>query len=204
MRKTIYYLRHGETDWNRISRFQGHSDIPLNSKGILQAAQVREFFDYCRPDIFLSSDLQRAVITAKIANQNLQIPHLIDPRLREVHLGQAEGKTYDEAVSLWGAETLENWMSSHSDFNDFRFPGGETKKECVERIRNFLEVTMAQMPYQTIGVCGHGGTLKLLCQYISMNSSKAFPIPNCCIYKLDFQLSGARWSLQDMVFQPNV
>lgn len=201
MKKKLFYFRHGETEWNRLGRFQGHSDIPLNATGIEQAQRLRTFLDRCEPEVILSSDLQRAKQTARIANGSGQRPHFIDPRLREVFLGAAEGKTQVEVEALWGTQALRDWIDSRVDLNHFSFPGGETKQECIDRVKNFLEITLSELPYQCLALCGHGGTLKRFCASISKDKIREFPIPNCCVYEIHFNVEDQSWSEPQLVWQ---
>ena len=199
MIKTIFYARHGETEWNRIGRFQGHSDIPLNENGLSQARQLQILMNGWRPEVFVSSDLIRAQQTARIANSNLQVPHLIDHRLREIHLGVAEGKTLVEVESLFGQKAIQDWVSPHPDLSGFSFPEGETKLDSVLRIKSFLETLLVQLPYSTVAVVGHGGTLKRFCHHIAEDKTKAFPIPNCCVYQIQFNVLTREWSNERLI-----
>ncbi|MEY4616570.1 MAG: hypothetical protein RJB66_1530 [Pseudomonadota bacterium] len=192
--KTIYYFRHGETDWNHQGRFQGHSDIPLNNTGVEQAKKLRPLLEEWRPEILISSDLKRAKQTARLANARLQAPHLIDPRLREINLGQAEGKTIVEVEALWGKQAVLDWITFKAECSDFYFPGGEKKIDSVIRVKTFLENILFSLPNQTLGVIGHGGTLKRFCHHIAQDKNREYPIPNCCVYKVQFDLSTRRWS----------
>lgn len=198
--KTIYFFRHGETDWNQSGRFQGHSDIPLNKTGREQARMLRSFVEDLKPEVFLSSDLIRARQTAKIVNTNLRYPHLIDPRLREIHLGLAEGKTYDEVKNLWGTDFMEKWFDPHPDFYSFRFPGGESKLESITRIRTFLEIVVGELPYKNYAICGHGGTLKRFGQFISKIPGQELAIPNCCVYQFNLALESGEWTSQGQIY----
>lgn len=195
MNKILHFFRHGETDWNSIGRIQGHSDIPLNAKGIDQALGLTNYFHKIKPDIFLSSDLARAIKTARLANSILQRPHFIEPRLREIFLGEAEGKTLPEVTEKWGIEAIQQWQSSNYENDNFSFPKGESKFESVNRVKTYLETLMCEISYENIAFCGHGGILKRFCQLITEDRLHEFPIPNCCIYKFNFNTSNFKWTL---------
>ena len=62
----LYVMRHGETDWNASLRMQGHQDIPLNEAGLAQARAVAPSVARLRPDVVVSSDLQRTLVTAHV------------------------------------------------------------------------------------------------------------------------------------------
>ena len=87
-----YLIRHGETDWNAEGRFQGHSDIPLNAKGIAQAVSLKASLSKISFSAALSSDLSRARQTAELILQSRSLPIIESPALRERNAGALEGK----------------------------------------------------------------------------------------------------------------
>lgn len=99
---TLYFLRHGETDWNRIQRYQGQTDIPLNDLGRRQAgrngrALAAHLGDAAAGLHFTSSPLGRAVETLRIVRGELGLPpepFERDDRLKEQHFGHWEGQLY--------------------------------------------------------------------------------------------------------------
>ena len=99
----IWWVRHGTTDWNTIKRWQGHTDLPLNENGRslarLLAPRLADIpFDEC-----WSSDLQRSAETARLALPGREIR--LDARLRELHMGALEGRTWNEMrVHAWQSE----------------------------------------------------------------------------------------------------
>ena len=103
----IYLVRHGETEWNVIRRFQGRSDSPLTALGLSQAATyagilrgvgAAEDFD------LISSPLGRAAKTAEIIGAALGLKLRLDPRLEEVSLGSWDGCTFDDIQIEIGSE----------------------------------------------------------------------------------------------------
>ena len=90
-RRILFLFRHGETDWNREGRLQGHTDTPLNATGLAQAEALAETLRPHRLDAVVSSDLMRAWTTARIVAGALGLPLLADPGLRETNVGAAEG-----------------------------------------------------------------------------------------------------------------
>ena len=76
MYKEFYLFRHGETDWNKSRKLQGHNDIPLNSKGVQQAESLIDIISSFDLEIIHSSDLKRALMTAETLHSNLNIPLL--------------------------------------------------------------------------------------------------------------------------------
>jgi broad specificity phosphatase PhoE len=161
---TIYYFRHGLTDWNVAGRLQGQIDVPLNSVGCGQAVRCGEIlrklfaraqrtagdFDY------VSSPLVRARASMGIVRRTLALPvdgYVLDDRLAEISFGEWEGLTYADVIARDRAvvETREG------DKWHFLPPGGESYQQLAIRVRAW---------YSAIGrdtvVCAHGGTGRAL------------------------------------------
>lgn len=155
MLKHFYVFRHGETDWNKARRLQGHTDIPLNEQGREQARCLQDLLawglkekqptslsnsiDRLAPEVFLTSDLSRAFETARIANEKLGVPLFVDLRLRECDLGQAEGLLRSEISDRFGMDLFNRWLSIEPADIDFSFPGGESKQAHLLRLVGCLE-----------------------------------------------------------------
>lgn len=153
----LFVLRHGETEWNRESRLQGHLDSPLTPLGRTQAAQQNAILGRLLPDgadaDAITSDSGRAVATCAIAFEGLSLTPRIDPRLREVGLGDWQGLTLDEVAAGWpnivrGRDPLD-WK--------FDAPGGERLHAFEARIRAVL----AEIDRPTV-IVTHGLTSRLL------------------------------------------
>lgn len=137
----IFLIRHGETDWNVLRRLQGHSDIPLNQTGIDQALSIQSELKKINPCKIFSSDLIRAIETAKLSTQNGAMFNkqiISSSELREVYLGQAEGLTHIEVEQQFGAHLWTDWSKNNSDLFHIRFPGGESKAEALHRFENYI------------------------------------------------------------------
>ena len=100
-RRVLYLTRHGETDWNVAGRWQGHTDIPLNSRGHAQAGAIAEALARVGLVAVVSSDLSRAYDTARIVTERLglPLPHR-DAGLRERAFGPFEGLTRAECERM--------------------------------------------------------------------------------------------------------
>jgi broad specificity phosphatase PhoE len=88
--RILFVFRHGETDWNREGRLQGHTDTQLNATGLAQAEALAESLRAHRLDAVVSSDLARAQTTAQIVADALRVPLFIEAGLRETDVGAAE------------------------------------------------------------------------------------------------------------------
>jgi broad specificity phosphatase PhoE len=161
---TIYYIRHGETEWNALGRLQGTQDIPLNDLGRKQAASAGAilsglFVRDGRNEIsleFVASPLVRARSTMELVRGSLSLPpdrYAIDTRLREIGYGQWEGATLAqmqaEDPDLFARRQAEKWTVSP--------PGGESYVEVQARVNDWYR----QLTADTVAVA-HGGTARAL------------------------------------------
>ncbi|MBD5805609.1 histidine phosphatase family protein [Limosilactobacillus walteri] len=103
---TVYFVRHGETYFNRFARLQGWSDTPLTEKGIENAQKIGEVLADLRIDYLFSSDLKRAVDTARILIANHPTATMKEPVqkkfFREVFYGSFEGHSNEEGA-IWAS-----------------------------------------------------------------------------------------------------
>lgn len=156
-------VRHGETAWNRVSRIQGHTDIPLNEAGLWQARQVGQAVAAEGIDAIYSSDLQRAADTARAIGVAAGVPVQLDVALRERHFGELEGLTHDEINTRW-PEQARRWRGRDPDFGP---QGGETLKDFHARCVGALTRLARRHPGQTVVLVAHGGVLD--CFYRAAN-----------------------------------
>jgi probable phosphoglycerate mutase len=170
-RATIYFVRHGQTDWNAEGRFQGHRDVPLNDTGRAQAARNGAALAgvIANPAAFdfVASPLGRASETMEIIRRALGLApaaYRTDPRLREIHVGAHEG---------W----LTRDVSAHraSDPWHFRHPGegGESYAMLAARVLDWL----AGVKHDTV-VAAHGGVMRCLRRHVEgLNPEEVFTMP---------------------------
>lgn len=105
-RTVVLVMRHGQTAWNALGRFQGHTDVPLNDVGRQQASRAAEHLRGLPVARVVSSDLQRAQQTAHPTSAALQLPVEVQPALRERSFGMLEGLTWDEIDAQYPAVGL--------------------------------------------------------------------------------------------------
>lgn len=163
---TIYLVRHGETEWNNSGKYQGQTDVPLNEKGLLQAAQCYEALKDVHFDYVLSSDLSRAYITAKTIIGKRPVPIKQDKRLREIDFGDWESLTYDEIDERWPNAIFNMYRHPES----VRIQGGESFKDVQNRAwDSLLECIEASEDNSTILLVAHGGTNRtLICKILGL------------------------------------
>jgi 2,3-bisphosphoglycerate-dependent phosphoglycerate mutase len=190
MDRLLFLFRHGETDWNRAGRLQGHTDTPLNATGLAQAAALTERLRPHRLDAVLSSDLARAWTTARIVAEGLGVPLIAEPGLREAHIGDAEGLYWPEVKSRFGEELTERWFTD----DDAAFPGGETGLET--RMRGLAALRrLALQPYRRIGVSTHGAMVRQLMKHALPPGSPPAKTRNTVLYVLKYDPAADRLAL---------
>ncbi len=158
----IYFVRHGETKWNKEKKFLGHTDIPLNEKGIKQAGKLFEYFRDREVDDIYSSDLKRADETGKIIASTHNIIPIRDKRLREINFGLWEGLDFKGIYENY-KEDFDAW---YKDSINTSIPEGGSIKEITSNLISFLNDIKIKK-YNNIVVATHGGFIKTLLWYIT-------------------------------------
>jgi probable phosphoglycerate mutase len=173
----LYFLRHGETDWNAEGRLQGRQDIPLNALGRDQAARAgktlakilrsRNLDPATLP--FQCSPLLRTRQTLEIARAHMGLPPencVLDERLVEFTFGRWEGKTWPEVCAvdpdLARAREKNKW--------NFQPPGGESYAQLAERLKPWLAAQTGPSV-----VVSHGGVARALMALIGGLSEERAP-----------------------------
>lgn len=158
----IYYIRHGETDFNKVGRVQGYLDIPLSKEGILQAQKARDDSENLEIDLIYCSTLLRARQTAEIINEKHGVKIVFDDRLKELNMGSIQGKTEKE-------------FSDFEKENAFVSPeklGGESLKELCVRVESVLKEI--ESLNKNVLIVAHGGVYKAVYRYI--NNIESFDV----------------------------
>lgn len=154
MKHTIYFVRHGETDWNRAGRFQGQQDIPLNELGQSQARRNGRALKEHLPSLelpFLASPMLRTSETMELVREELGLPkddYATDARLKEISFGTFEGCTKAEIEAKKAGLSEER----RSDKFNFAPPGGESYAMLTERVRGVIDAID-----RDIVIVSHGG-----------------------------------------------
>lgn len=154
----LILVRHGATDWNGERRWQGQADPPLNARGLEQAAALAQVLQGSGMSALYSSDLQRACQTAEALSLASGLPLNLEPRLREVHLGEWQGLLTDEIRTRY-AEAFER---RSQDPMSIAPPGGETGLQVQQRALAAVEEILRRHPEETVGIVSHGFTLAVL------------------------------------------
>jgi len=164
----FFLVRHGETEWNRVRRIQGVSDIPLNDTGRAQAAALGDILVGHNFDLIVSSPLSRADETARIIAQRLGMPAPITvPDLIERNYGEAEGSS--------GAD-LDRRYPPGTDI-----PGREDREVVTQRAIRVLHDMAIRHPHADIVAVAHGAVIRSVVDYAAPGLHKE-PITNCSVH----------------------
>lgn len=148
-------VRHGETDWNRQGRIQGHLDSPLNAEGMAQAGRLADRLRSESFDAIVSSDLGRARSTAEIIAAQTGHVVSVDARLRERNYGIFQGLTLRQAEARYP----DAYSSYRDESVGHTIPGGESTRDCFARHLACLNQLAARHAGQRLVVVAHGGVL---------------------------------------------
>lgn len=167
--KTLYIVRHGETDWNKMGKYQGITDVPLNENGLNQAKACGNALKDVTFDRILSSDLSRALVTAETIRGDRTTSITVDKRLRELNFGDWEAMLFSDIEARWPGLIDEMYLRPHL----VKVPNGESFKDLQNRawegLEEFLNVNDEE---ETLLIACHGGTIRtLLCKLLDISIS---------------------------------
>lgn len=154
----LWLVRHAESTWNAVGRWQGQADPPLSARGREQAeALARELRDEGL-EVLVASDLTRTSETARIVGQILRVELRFDVRLREIDAGSWSGLDRHE-IGRRDAAALERFDSGDPDAPA---GGAETRSDVGRRARAALQEILPGLQGSRTGIVSHGGLLQAL------------------------------------------
>jgi broad specificity phosphatase PhoE len=156
MHTTLYLIRHGVTDWNKQKRYCGYIDVPLSQEGSNQAARLAKRIKSIPIDVVYSSDLKRAVKTARIVFGKIKIKKI--PELQEMNFGVFEGLHQEDILKNHGP-AYKKWL-----INPYKnhIPEGESINSFQKRVTAAIKKIVAANRGKNIAVVCHGGTISVL------------------------------------------
>lgn len=181
----IYLVRHGETEWNAMARFQGQTDVPLSDRGREQAQLLGKRLSLEKFEGIYASDLKRAFETAEIISYHHALEVVTFQELREINFGFWEGLTSNEIKQSFTAEIKKWWEKPMST----RIPGGETLSEVVERSISTVKKIVATHPDGNVIIVTHGGAIRsIVGSVLGMDLNKYWRLrqDNACLNIVDF------------------
>jgi probable phosphoglycerate mutase len=180
----IYLIRHGQTEFNREGRYQGHCDSPLTALGRDQAGRVGVLLAELIDDVscFSCSPLGRAVQTARIVQAAVGLPDpTLDARLAEISLGSWDGLTDEEIAT---ASPDVHIASRYEMF--FSSPDGEGYAAIAARLQSWLDETLADgRPHLAVSHGVAGQVLRGLYLGLERESQARLAVPQDAVFRLD-------------------
>lgn len=167
---TIYFVRHGQTAANASGVIQGQTDVLLDETGLAQAKLVGARLKKHHFDVIYSSDLTRAMVTAREIADGREI--IATPQLREWHLGHWQSKNIEQIK----IDYPEEYRKLSSDAPDCTIQDGESSAEFQQRASGFMQFAAENHPGKTILAVSHGGFMvKALKHVLGLDSLKRRP-----------------------------
>lgn len=164
----LILVRHGETDWNRDNRVQGHSDVELNETGREQARRLALKLKEEAVTAIYSSPLRRASDTASAIADHHRVQVQTEPDLAELDVGDMDGLTFEQMRSRYG-DILREWAK---DAGPVKMPNGECLQELQERAWTAIQRILQEHPQGTVIVVSHNfAILTIICRAINFNLS---------------------------------
>jgi alpha-ribazole phosphatase len=161
----FYLVRHGETEWNAENRLCGCSDVPLSATGRQQAKSLAERLKPIPFEALYSSPLERALETARLISESVDLQPVPDHRLVELDYGHWEGKTLPDILE----NDPETWRAWVADPAAVAPPGGESGLEAQQRVVSFLDLLAAKHPQGHVLVVFHKTVCRLMvCHALGM------------------------------------
>jgi broad specificity phosphatase PhoE len=178
-RTTLTFARHGESEAN-LGQVFSNRDLPhrLTPKGVEHAIQLADLFRAHGIEELWSSPVPRAVETAAIVSQRLDLPYQVTDALREFDVGRFEGTDSQEGWDEY-ASVMRLWLAG--DF-EARVGGGESLAEIVLRLRRFLDRFTREPASRCVGLIGHGGLYRMALPHVLDNVSPRFAIEHTQAY----------------------
>ena len=171
---TIYFIRHGETEWNAEARYQGQADIPMNARGREQARRnglsLRPLLPKIAQADYVASPLARARETMQVVRTVLDLPpddFRIDDRLKEAHYGDWQGTLAADLPHV----DAEGLIARTRDPYRWRPQGGESYQDLMARA-----VPWFQSIERDTVVVSHGGVSRVLRGHILGLDLKSVPL----------------------------
>lgn len=145
-------VRHGQTEWNRVERFRGRADVPLNEVGLAQAAATgRRIAAEWWPAAVYASPLSRAVTTAEAIATHFDLPVTPLDGLADIHYGDWQGLTPEEARERW-PDLIQAWYTAPETV---QIPAGESLGDLRERAMTAISELAARRASQTVALVSH-------------------------------------------------
>lgn len=189
MMTELILIRHGETDWNRELRFQGHVDVGLNAIGLEQARRLAQRMAGETVHGLYVSDLQRARQTAEPVGKQLGVDGVSDAQWREQSFGVVDGMRVDD-IKQQHPDAWAGWLRFDEDF---AMPQGESTRQFHARVMDAVQRLASAHPQQTVVVVTHGGVLDMVyrtARALGLGGPRESDIPNAGLNRVRVREGG--------------
>ena len=188
MSLNVVFVRHGETVWHAENRYAGVSDVALTDRGYAQARALADWAEQADLTAVWASPLGRSQATARGSAERAGLLVQVDPRLRELDFGVAEGLTRTELQGRFPADLA----AFHDDPVQHHFPKGEHPQNATDRYLAFLAELENSHQDGRILVVGHSTAIRLaLCHLLAIplrRYRQTFPfLVNCALNELSLR-----------------
>ena len=181
---TLFLIRHGTTEYNAADRLQGRIDLSLNPLGRKEAQALGDFLADESLDLVISSPMQRARETARIAMGGRDVPLRLEESFVEIDIGAWEGREY-AAVRSQDPDFFANWLQDPY----VRIPGGESFVDVCERVKPGVEA-LWRAQAQRILISGHATVNRAILAVlmgIAPEAARRFRVRNASLARLSIQ-----------------
>lgn len=181
--KYIYLYRHGETDWNVNGITMGQLEgirTKFTQVGYQDICDISESLKDNRVEVIYSSDFNRTVDTANLANYNNELPVIITKKARGLNMGKYQGLDFQKFIS---SEEVKCSFENH----DIPFPGGESVNQLNNRLYNFINEICNQTNYERTAVVTHSAAISNLKAFVS--KEKYISLKRCCLMYSDNKIT---------------
>lgn len=157
-RTRIYLARHGQVVGYEEKRYNGHADVLLTPEGEAQFGMLKLRLQKKELTAVYSSDLTRCREGANLIANSHQLPVQLVPELRELHVGDWEGQTWQQLQASYP----QAWQDRLNDIVNYRVPNGESLLDLAGRVRPALRKIVAAHPGGDVLVVAHGGVNRVI------------------------------------------
>lgn len=162
----LILIRHGQTVWNKLGKYQGQADIELSQEGLEQAEKLKEHFPFDDVKGIYASSLKRAMDTGKAVAEKFDLPVVPCDELREISFGDWEGLTYDEINNAW--PDAHEGLFARPDITDC--PNGESFTDVQKRAVAKLQELVEKHQGESFVIAAHGGVNRtILCYALGLS-----------------------------------
>ena len=154
----IYLVRHGQVEGFEEKRYNGQVNVPLTTVGEQQSQRICDFLSNVIINAVYSSDLDRSRYCAELIAAGHGLKNVADPGLRELHIGDWEGRTWAELQEAYP----DDWRARLENLVNYKVPGGESLQDAADRIRPRVRSAIESHQGKTIVIVAHGGVNRIV------------------------------------------